>query len=202
MPSIYAIKPAFQNLLRPLVASLAKLGVTANQITIAALMLSIATGLLLMFFNARAAAFLALPLVLFVRMALNAIDGMLAREHGMKSPLGAILNELCDVLSDTALYLPFALLPNVYPWLIVLLVIAAILSEMTGVISVQIGASRRYDGPMGKSDRAFVFGAAGLVLGFGMQPDVWLNGLFALMLALTVLTIMNRARQALKEVVS
>jgi CDP-diacylglycerol--glycerol-3-phosphate 3-phosphatidyltransferase len=70
------------------------------------------------------------------------------------------------------------------------------------VISVQIGASRRYDGPMGKSDRAFVFGAAGLVLGLGIQPGVWLNGLFALMLALTVLTIMNRARQALKEIVS
>jgi CDP-diacylglycerol--glycerol-3-phosphate 3-phosphatidyltransferase len=202
MPSIYAIKPTFQNLLRPLVVGLAKLGVTANQITIAALVLSIAAGLALIFSNKPAAAFLALPLVLFVRMALNAIDGMLAREHGMKSPLGAILNELCDVLSDTALYLPFALLPNVYPWLIVLLVIAAIISEMTSVISVQIGASRRYDGPMGKSDRAFVFGAAGLVLGLGIQPGVWLNGLFALMLALTVLTIMNRARQALKEIVS
>ena len=31
---------------------------------------------------------------LFVRMALNAIDGMLAREHGQKSALGGILNEL------------------------------------------------------------------------------------------------------------
>ena len=49
-----------------------------------------------------------LPAVLFVRMALNAIDGMLAREHGQKSALGAFLNELCDVVSDAALYLPFA----------------------------------------------------------------------------------------------
>jgi CDP-diacylglycerol--glycerol-3-phosphate 3-phosphatidyltransferase len=35
-------------------------------------------------------------------MALNAIDGMLAREHDMQSPLGAMLNELGDVLSDVA----------------------------------------------------------------------------------------------------
>jgi CDP-diacylglycerol--glycerol-3-phosphate 3-phosphatidyltransferase len=200
MPSIYAIKPAFQNLLRPLVIKLARIGVTANQVTIAALILSIATGLLLMFADAHSAVFLSLPLVLLVRMALNAIDGMLAREHGMKSALGAILNELCDVISDTALYLPFALLPGVYGWLVVLLASAAILSEMTGVIAIQIGASRRYDGPMGKSDRAFLFGAVGLALGFGIQTGLWLNGLFALMLALTLITIINRARQALKEI--
>ena len=43
-------------------------------------------------------------------MALNAIDGMLAREYGQKSRLGAYLNELGDVVSDAALYAPFALL--------------------------------------------------------------------------------------------
>ena len=52
--------------------------------------------------------FLLLPLWLFLRMALNAIDGMLAREFGQQSALGAYLNELSDVVSDAALYLPFA----------------------------------------------------------------------------------------------
>ena len=56
---------------------------------------------------------LLLPLVLFLRMALNAIDGMMAREFGQKSRLGAVLNELGDVLSDACLYLPFALLAPV-----------------------------------------------------------------------------------------
>ena len=37
-------------------------------------------------------------------MAFNAIDGMLAREFGQKSRLGAYLNELTDVVSDAALY--------------------------------------------------------------------------------------------------
>lgn len=200
MPSIYAIKPAFQNILRPLVGKLAQRGVTANQVTIAALLLSLAAGAALAFAGTHAAVLLALPAVLLVRMALNAVDGMLAREHGMKSALGAILNELCDVVSDAALYLPFALLPGVYGWIVVLLVMAAIVSEMTGVVAVQIGASRRYDGPMGKSDRAFVFGALGLALGLGVQPGAWLNGLLAVLLALTCVTIVNRARQALREI--
>ena len=41
-------------------------------------------------------------------MALNAIDGMLAREFNQKSRLGGYLNEITDVVSDAALYLPFA----------------------------------------------------------------------------------------------
>ena len=41
-------------------------------------------------------------------MALNAIDGMLAREFNQKSRLGGYLNEITDVVSDGALYLFFA----------------------------------------------------------------------------------------------
>lgn len=200
MASIYDIKPKFQNLLRPLTQKLAAIGATANQVTIAALLLSLLTGVGLVLASKQPQIFLLVPLVLFVRMALNAIDGMLAREHGMKSPLGAILNELCDVVADVALYLPFALLPEISLWLIVLLVIAAIISEMTGVIAIQIGASRRYDGPMGKSDRAFVFGAIALAIGLGMPSGSWMNELFVVILLLTIATIVNRSRHALDEI--
>ena len=72
----------------------------------------------------------------------------------MQSSTGAILNELGDVVSDAVLYLPFAFLPGINDLLVIVLVILAILVEMTGVIAVQIGASRRYEGPFGKSDRA------------------------------------------------
>jgi len=56
--------------------------------------------------------FLFVPVWFFVRMAFNAVDGMLAREFGQASKLGAYLNELGDVVADTALYAPFALLPG------------------------------------------------------------------------------------------
>ncbi|MEA2012673.1 MAG: CDP-alcohol phosphatidyltransferase family protein, partial [Verrucomicrobiota bacterium] len=39
------LKPAFQNLLRPICRALARAGVTANQITVAALLGSIVIGL-------------------------------------------------------------------------------------------------------------------------------------------------------------
>jgi CDP-diacylglycerol--glycerol-3-phosphate 3-phosphatidyltransferase len=197
MPTIYQLKPAFQNLLRPITRQLFQRGVTANHVTLAAMLLScLVGGLLYVFPGARWALFL-VPLFLFLRMALNAIDGMLAREHDQKSALGAVLNELGDVVSDAALYLPFAVLPGISPVLLVLTVLLAVISEMTGVVAIQIGATRRYDGPMGKSDRAFVFGAVALALALGAPPGLWQNWLFGAVACLLALTIFNRARGAL-----
>ena len=198
MPSIYNLKPAFQNILRPICRKLANWGITANQVTIAAILLSLITGIAIAWQST--IALLLLPIILFIRMALNAIDGMLAREHNMQTPLGAILNELGDVIADAGLYLPFAMLPGIMPILVVFVVLLAIISEMTGVIAVQIGASRRYDGPFGKSDRAFGFGLIALLLGLEVLAGIWLNIMFGIMLFLLVITIINRAVHALREV--
>lgn len=200
MPSIYDFKPRFQSLLRPLVRKLAESGVSANQVTIAALVLSFLVGGLIALNPAAKRPLLLMPIALFIRMALNAIDGMLAREHGMKSALGAILNEAGDVLSDAALYLPMALVPGINSVWVVMVVVLAIISEMTGVVAVQIGAARRYDGPMGKSDRAFVFGLLGLLLGMGINLAHWADGLMMITVVLLVVTIINRARRALEEI--
>jgi len=199
MPSVYDLKPAFQRLLRPLCGSLARAGVTANQVTVAAAVLSLAAGALVAWRPAARWPLLLIPGVLLVRMALNAIDGMLAREHGQKSALGGILNELGDVVSDAALYLPLALVPEIIPWLVVILVLLAGLTEMTGLATAQIGASRRYDGPLGKSDRAVALGALCLALGLGVPIGPWTNVLLALLSAALVLTVVNRSRQALRE---
>ncbi|MEO6876260.1 MAG: CDP-alcohol phosphatidyltransferase family protein [Opitutaceae bacterium] len=200
MPTIYDIKPKFQALLRPICQRLAAKGVTANQVTVVAMLLSFATGGLLTWRPNNTAILLIVPVVLFVRMALNAIDGMLAREHGQKSPLGAILNEVSDVLSDAALYLPFAFVGGIHSWLVIWIVVLAIVSEMTGVVAVQIGASRRYDGPLGKSDRAFLFGLIALLAGCGVPLHPWINPGLALAAVLLAVTIVNRARHALAEV--
>ncbi|MEM5582062.1 CDP-alcohol phosphatidyltransferase family protein [Roseibium sp. AS2] len=199
MPTVYQLKSRFQDLLRPLCKWLAASGVTANRVTLAALGLSVLEGCALWLFPGAVLPLVLLPVVLFVRMGLNAIDGMLAREHDQKSDLGALLNELGDVLSDAALYLPFALLPFVSGPLVVGLVVLAVIGEMTGVIAVQIGAGRRYDGPLGKSDRAVLFGLSGSLMAFGLTAPLFYQIVFGAGLLLAALTIVNRARSALKE---
>lgn len=198
MPSIYSLKPRFQALLRPLTRMLARAGITANHVTLSACVLSVALGLWVTLRIDDHRLLLILPAFLFARMALNAIDGMLAREFGQKSRLGAYLNELTDVISDAFLYLPFAFLAPFEPlWIGVVIWLSAV-SEMAGALGVMVGAGRRYDGPMGKSDRAFVFGALALWMGLGGAVADWAGWLIPRLLALLLaVTIVNRVRSGL-----
>lgn len=186
--SIYALKPQFQNLLRPWARRLHRRGVSANQVTLAACILSLLLGGLLSLYVDTAWLFALLPLWLLLRMALNAIDGMLAREFGQQSPLGGYLNETTDVIADTALYLPFAWVAPFGSLQIGLVIWLATLSELCGILGQVHGNGRRYDGPVGKSDRALVFGVLGLWYALaGSLPDwlSWPMWALALLLALT-----------------
>ena len=196
MPTLYALKPAFQARLRPLTDRLADAGVTANQITLLAAVLSIATGLVVAVFADHRAIFLLMPVVLFVRMALNAIDGMLAREHAQASKLGMYLNELCDVVSDLALILAFATLFPV--WGVVAFAIAAMLVEFAGVLGVAAGSGRNYAGPFGKSDRAMVLGVIAFLIACGLWVEAIAPFVFPAMATLSLVTAINRIRSGLR----
>src|SRR3954470_12494931 len=198
MISVYHLKPRFQAVLRPLAFSLAAIGVTANQVTIAAAASSLAVGGLVAWSGHRTA-FLLIPVWLLIRMALNALDGMLAREFGQKSPLGAYLNELGDVVSDAALYAPFALIAPFGPLGVGSVIVLAAIGEFAGALGPMVGASRHYEGPMGKSDRAVVFGVLALWIGVGgVLPD-WLGLLIPMLAGMLVLTAINRVRGGLAE---
>lgn len=198
--SIYDLKPKFQNLLRPLVIKLEQRGVTANQVTLTACAISVILGLILTALSGHHWLFILIPIWLFVRMALNAIDGMLAREFNQKSRLGGYLNEITDVVSDAALYLPFAF---VYPFdglQIGLIIWLSALTEFCGVLGQVQGKTRRYDGPLGKSDRAFLFGVLGLVYVFvSVLPD-FLYGVLWVDIILLIVTCVKRVKSGLAEV--
>lgn len=194
--SIYKLKSSFQSALRPLVRRLATKGLTANQVTLVAALVSVAIGTLLIV-QPKPWLFALVPIWMFLRMAFNAVDGMLAREHGQKSALGGYLNELTDVVSDAALYVPFALIaPFSLPW-IATMVFLATLTEFAGVLGIAHGNGRNYEGPMGKSDRAALFGALGvLVATFDTLPD-WTWHLQPMTCVLLIWTVVNRVRSGL-----
>ena len=198
--SIYDLKPKFQNLLRPLVIKLEQRGVTANQVTLTACAISVILGLILTAFSGYHWLFILIPIWLFVRMALNAIDGMLAREFNQKSRLGGYLNEITDVVSDAALYLPFAFVHPFDTLQIGLIIWLSALTEFCGVLGQVQGKTRRYDGPLGKSDRAFLFGLLGLVYVFvPVLPD-FLYSLLWVDIILLIVTCVKRVKSGLAEV--
>lgn len=199
MPSVYQLKSAFQGLLRPAVGLLHRAGVTANQVTVLAMAASIGYAAALSSYPDCLSLWLGLPVFLLLRMALNAIDGMLAREFGHASTLGAFLNEIGDVVSDAALI--FALVAVVPAQMagIALLAVLAMLTEFAGVCGWAICTERRYDGPFGKSDRAVALGALGLAVGLGADPAATLRYAIPVAAVLLLITVFNRIRAALRK---
>jgi CDP-diacylglycerol--glycerol-3-phosphate 3-phosphatidyltransferase len=199
VPTLYDLKPAFQNRLRPLVGRLAASGVTANQVTLAAALLSILAGMALAAFPHKAWPLVLLPVVLFLRMALNAVDGMLAREHDQGSRLGMYLNELCDVVSDLALILPFAARADVPGWTVAAFALGAVVAEFAGVLGVAAGAGRNYAGPFGKSDRALALGVIAVAILIGLWSAAAAPWVFLGLAILSLLTAGNRVRAGLRS---
>ena len=178
MISIYKIKPKFQQLLRPILKLLRKIGVTPNSITIFSVLFSF----LLSYFFWNAANnnsfYLIVALGLIFRMMLNALDGMMASTYHLQSKLGEVLNEIGDVLSDAAIYFPLILLLDLRIELSILFIILSLVNEFCGILSKVISGKRRYDGPMGKSDRAFLIGVICLLFYFDVPLGPYLNYIF------------------------
>ncbi len=200
MLSIYDLKSRFQALLRPLVGALARAGVRPNHVTVAALVLSLAAGAAPLLAVRRPVLLLVLPVWLLLRMALNAVDGMLAREHSMTTRLGAVLNELGDVVADLAIYLPLVVFAPDAAAAVVAFGFGAVLTELAGILGQALGARRHYEGPMGKSDRAFLVGLVALLAVAWPVSVRWWSAVFWVATALEVLTCLNRLRSALGEV--
>lgn len=207
MLSIYALKPAFQNLLRPFVNFLYRKGITANQITLLAMFTSLGISAFIYFyFNKFSVNYFLLiyPIWMLIRMTFNAIDGMLAREFNQQSNLGAFYNELCDVISDSALFFSLIVFSIINSELLLFMIFLSILSEYSGVMAPLIGKERRYDGPMGKSDRAFWTSLITIILIFSSLFDLseallsyTINGLFSAICILLILTTYNRIKNSI-----
>ena len=197
MISVYKIKPAFQKLLQPVLKALYNKGVTANQLTIIAILFSMGLGMMFLYYPTYRIILLLLPLGLLIRMALNALDGMMARQYNMQSKLGEQLNELGDVISDLAIFLPFVIIPNSNPAIIIAFAILSIINEFAGVLGKTISGDRRYDGPMGKSDRALLVGIFCVIYFFWNGIELYTDWIFGGACALIVISTFIRLKKTL-----
>jgi CDP-diacylglycerol--glycerol-3-phosphate 3-phosphatidyltransferase len=199
MISIYKLKPKFQQLLDPVLTFLHQRQITANQITISSVLLSIVIAIL--FWNADSYNwfFLSLPFGLLLRMALNALDGMMARKFNQMSKLGEVLNEIGDIVSDVIIFFPLLKFQKESLYLAIVFIIFSVINEFAGLLGKAIGADRRYDGPMGKSDRALLLGIYGLILFFGVNISSFSTYIFGLIILLLLLSTFTRLKKALND---
>lgn len=219
MPSIYQLKSDFQDLLRPISDELVAQGFTANQVTVSAVALSGATAYVIAYpAQDERKLWYVLPISLFARMAMNAIDGMMAKEHQQASQLGAVLNEVGDMISDTLLIV--ALSPHLHRLANLdnhntnynynhyynhkhhyqhnhAVIALSLMTEVTAIAGQLLTDERANHGPLGKSDRAFELGLIGVMTGSGLfNKDInhYLKHIYLLNELLLFKTITNRGR--------
>lgn len=197
MISVYQIKPAFQKLLQPLLKALHNMGITANQLTLAAIVFSAGLGYMFLYYERYPIILLFLALGLLVRMALNALDGMMARQYHMQSRLGEVLNEVGDILSDSFIIFALVVIPTANPVIIVLFGVLAIVNEFSGLLGRAMGGERRYDGPMGKSDRALIIGLFCLIMFFWRGLELYVNWVFGIACLLVLVSTFTRLKKAI-----
>ncbi len=193
--SLYLLKPRFQRLLRPAVDGLARAGVSPNAVTTSAIVLSlaVAAGVPGAAAEVGGLAFLALPAAQLLRMALNAVDGEIARRHRRSTRAGAVLNEAGDALNAALFVVPFLFVPAVPASGVVLLAAACVASEYAGVLAWAVTGVRRYDGPLGKADQALATSGLALWVAAGTPGPAGLGT--ALVGALVVLAVITAGRR-------
>ncbi len=199
MISIYKLKPKFQKLLQPLLLLLKKIGVSPNHITVFTIFFSLLIGYILFLGIFNSFWFIIVALGLLIRMMLNALDGMMANQFNLQSKLGEILNEIGDVISDIAIYFPFLYFEAIKSEYVILFIFLSIINEFCGVLAKLISGSRRYDGPMGKSDRAFLVGIICIVLFFTDSILIYLDYVFIIAIFLILISSYFRITKALKN---
>ncbi len=175
MISIYKIKPKFQQLLMPLLKLLRRLGISPNSITIFSILLSFVIAYFFWNTSDNSSYFLIVAFGLLLRMMLNALDGMMARIYNLQSKLGEVLNEVGDIVSDVAIYFPLIIFESLRIEIAIIFILLSIINEFCGLMAKLISGERRYDGPMGKSDRAFLIGIICIVYYFTNGLDPYMN---------------------------
>jgi CDP-diacylglycerol--glycerol-3-phosphate 3-phosphatidyltransferase len=117
----------------------------------------------------------------------------------MQSKLGEVLNEIGDVVSDMFIYIPLVAIPKVSPGLVCLFVGLSVINEFSGIFGKVLGKERMYDGPMGKSDRAFVIGLGCLIYYFHPFSFEIINYTLAICCLLMTISSFIRLKKALKD---
>lgn len=198
--TLYSLKEWFQKRLQGVVSFLCFLNVSANQVTFFSLLVSVFTGFFVFLISKKEETrvyFLVVPLLFFVRIILNILDGLIARKKKQASKFGVIFNEVTDVVSDVLVFASFMFVKEMNIVLMAAFVLLTVLSEFAGTLSFMVRSVRGYEGPMGKPDRLFFFGLVCVLISANLFLDK-LNYLLVIANILSAFTFLNRIKSSLK----
>ena len=198
--NLYASKSAVNARLVPLVDRLAAAGVSPDAVTLAAVPVALLGAACLLVSPSVPVLLLAIPPLVVLRLALNLVDGSLARRTGRIHPRGELYNELGDRLADVAFLVPAAFLPGALPIVVLLGVTASLLASYVGVTARAAGGERIYRGVLSKPGRMALLAATSVVAFVAGPANTSAWAAFGpLLLAGGILTLVERVAIAIRR---
>ena len=199
MISVYKLKPKFQQLLNPILMLFRRIGISPNHITVFSVLFSVLIGYILWLAQENSLFYLFVALGLLFRMMLNALDGMMAKKYNLQSKTGEVLNEVGDILSDIAIYFPFIYFEGITLEYVIGFLLLSVINEFCGLLAKIISGERRYDGPMGKSDRALLVGLICIALFFSDSILRYIDYLFIIAMIMMFISSLLRITKSIKR---
>ncbi|MGI9641650.1 MAG: CDP-alcohol phosphatidyltransferase family protein [Acidimicrobiia bacterium] len=181
-------------ILEPIASGLARIGVKPAMVTIVGLLVTIGGAVLIaygyLFAGGLTAAF---------GVALDALDGPLARRLDMDSDRGAFLDTMSDRFGEIAIWVGLSVYLRQEPLLLVLCVISLAASLMIPYVrsKAELAGLEGKGGWMGRAERMILILIGVMVVGLGapiMQPLLWV---FVILTSLTVAQRIRRTWQQL-----
>ncbi len=145
-------------------------------------------------------------LLIFTRMTMNTIDGVMAIQQGKTTLAGEIVNALPDRYADVVLLLGLVFCPLCRQDLAILAMGTVFLVSYTGMLGKAIGVSWQHHGPLGKVERLILLMVFTLIqiffpvlpfLGLRLSPLSWCMAFYII---LGQITVFNRLRGQMREV--
>jgi phosphatidylglycerophosphate synthase len=195
---LYRLKPISQRLVAPIAGWLVRRGAHPDLVTLSAVPVAIVGGFSLAASPQAPWLLLLVPVLAAIRLGLNLLDGMVARQSGRAHPMGEMWNELGDRVADASFIGGLAWVPAVGPFLGSAAVVAALLASYVGITSRAAGARRQYGGVMSKPGRMATLAIAA-PLAFFTGWDGWLTIAAGVIAVGAVVTLGQRVLDARRE---
>ncbi len=175
---------------------LVRRGVSPNAISVGSLIAGLSAGGALACTGLewfQPAGFLAAALLVQIRLMCNMLDGVVAIEGKVTSPVGELYNELPDRFSDAAILIGAGYGAGGEPTLGYVAACLAILTAYVRALGNQAGAHQEFCGPMAKPQRMATITVAALYAGLtpgALQPGIGPEGRWSVLSwALAVIVI-------------
>lgn len=180
-------------ILEPIAAGLARIGVSPGVVTVVGLIVTIIGAALI------AAGYLfAGALTAAIGVALDALDGPLARKLGTASERGAFLDTMSDRFGEIAVWVGLSVYLGEEPRLLVLCIVALAFSLLVPYVraKAEIAGLEGKGGWMGRAERMILILVGTMVVGLGapiLEPLLWV------FVVLTGFTVVQRIRRTWQQ---